>query len=69
MSEKLPPLSEIKKVATENGVELTDDMLDEIAGGAYTQEEWLSMTVEERQEAQRRSLLAKLVLKQPCEMD
>ncbi len=69
MSEKLPPLSEIKKVATENGVELTDDILDEIAGGAYTQEEWLSMTVEERQEAQRRSLLAKLVLKQPCEMD
>ena len=70
MSEmKLPPLQELQKLAAEKGVELPDDILDEVAGGAYTQEEWNNMSEEERKAAQKRSLLAKLVLKKPCELD
>ena len=70
MSEmKLPPLEELQKLATEKGVELPDDILDEVAGGAYTEEEWKNMTVEERQAAQQRSLLAKLIFHTPCELD
>ena len=69
MSEKLPPISEIQKLAAENGVELTDEMLDAVAGGAYSTEEWNSMNSEERKAAQQRSLMAKFFLKIPCEMD
>ncbi len=68
MSEKLPPIKVIQELAGE-GVELPDEILDEVAGGAYTDEEWFAMTEEERKAAQQRSLLNKLVLKQPCEMD
>ncbi len=68
MSEKLPPLSVLKELAGE-GVELNDEVLDAVAGGAYTTEEWNAMTVEERQAAQQRSLIAKYVTKTPCEMD
>ena len=69
MSEKLPPLNEIQKLAAEKGVELPDELIDSVAGGAYTAEEWAAMSVEERQAAQRRSLMAKLMLNMPCEMD
>lgn len=68
MSEKMPPLSVLKDMAGE-GVELHDDILDAVAGGAYTQEEWDAMSVEERQMAQQRSLIAKYVTNTPCEMD
>lgn len=68
MSEKLPPLSALKALAGE-GTELNDDILDAVAGGAYTEEEWAAMTVEERQAAQQRSLIAKYVTHTVCEMD
>ena len=65
---KLPPLDVIKELAGE-GVELPEEILDAVAGGAYSVEEWNQMSTEERQAAQQRSLLAKLVLKTPCELD
>ncbi len=65
---KLPPLDVIKDMAGE-GVELPEEILDAVAGGAYSVEEWNQMSTEERQAAQQRSLLAKLVLKTPCELD
>ena len=68
MSEKLPPLEELTKLAAEKGVELPDDLLEKVAGGEYTMEEWFAMNTEERQAAQKRSLAAKL-LSQPCELD
>lgn len=68
MSHKLPPLDAIKEMAGE-GVELPEELLDAVAGGAYTVEEWNAMSVEERQAAQQRSLLARFVLNQPCELD
>lgn len=68
MSEKLPPLSELTKLAADNGIELPEDILDMVAGGEYTEEEWFAMSTEERQAAQKRSLAAKL-LSQPCELD
>ena len=67
MSEKMPPLSVLKDMAGE-GVELSDDILDAIAGGAYTVEEWNAMSTEEREAAQRRSIIAKM-LKEECELD
>ena len=69
MSEKLPPLNEIQKLAADKGVELPDELIDAVAGGAYTQDEWNSMSTEERQAAQRRSMLAKYVFHTPCELD
>ncbi len=66
---KLPPLSELQKLAADKGIELPDDILDEVAGGAYSEEEWNNMTVEERQAAQQRSIIAKVITKTPCEMD
>ena len=68
MSTKMPPLSVLKEIAGE-GLELHDDVLDAIAGGAYTEEEWNAMSVEERQAAQQRSLIAKYVTHTVCEMD
>ena len=64
---KLPPLDVIKEMAGE-GVELPEEILDAVAGGAYSVEEWNQMSTEERQEAQRRSVLARL-LDAPCELD
>ena len=68
MSEKLPPLSELTRLAAEKGVELPDNILDLVAGGEYTIEEWLAMSEEERKAAQNRSMAAYLI-GQPCEMD
>lgn len=65
---KLPPLQVLKEMAGD-GVELPDALLDEVAGGAYTVEEWNRMSKEERQAAQQRSLVAKLILNVPCELD
>ena len=67
MSNKLPPLEVLKDLA--NGQELPEEILDAVAGGAYTEEEWLAMSTEERQAAQRRSILNKKVLNLPCELD
>ena len=60
-------MSELKK----NGVpvEIDEEELDLVAGGAYTVEEWNNMSTEERKAAQQRSLLAKLVTKTACELD
>lgn len=69
MSEKLPPLSELVKLAAENGVELPDDIAETVAGGEYTDEEWNNMSAEERKAAQRRSLVARLITFTPCELD
>lgn len=59
-------MSEIKK----NNVpmEIDEEELDLVAGGAYTQEEWDSMSTAERQAAQQRSIRAK-IRNQSCEMD
>ena len=61
-------LDDVKKLAAEEGVELTEEMLAEIAGGAYSKEDWDSMTPEERKAAQTRSILAK-IRNLPCELD
>ena len=68
MSKKMPPLSVLKELAGE-GVELNDDVLDAVAGGAYTEEEWFAMSEEERKAAQQRSIVAKTLLKIECELD
>jgi hypothetical protein len=68
MNEKLPPLSVLKDLVGE-GVELDDEVLDAVAGGAYTVEEWNAMSTEEREAAQQRSLFAKLILETECELD
>ena len=65
---KLPPLDVIKEMAGE-GVELPEEILDAVAGGAYSVEEWNAMSTEERQAAQQRSVVAKVILKIPCELD
>lgn len=65
---KLPPLDVIKELAGE-GVELPEEILDAVAGGAYSVEEWNQMSTEERQAAQQRSVVAKVILKVPCELD
>ena len=65
---KLPPLDVIKEMAGE-GVELPEEILDAVAGGAYSVEEWNQMSTEERQAAQQRSVVAKVILKIPCELD
>lgn len=67
MSNKLPPLEVLKEMA--NGQELPEEVLEAVAGGAYTEEEWYAMSVEERQAAQLRSVTAKLLLNAPCELD
>ena len=67
MSNKLPPLEVLKDMA--HGQELPEEILDAVAGGADTEEEWLAMNEGERRAAQPRSLIAKLQLNAPCEMD
>ena len=61
-------LDEMKKFADENGIELTDEMLDAIAGGRYSYEEWKNMTTEERQAAQLASIMAR-INHAPCALD
>ena len=61
-------LDEIKKVAEENGIELTEEMLDAVAGGRYTYEEWDAMTDDERIAAQMASIMAR-AQGQPCALD
>lgn len=61
-------LDEMKAYASENGIELTEDMLDAIAGGRYSYEEWKAMTTEERQAAQLASIMAR-AQNQPCALD
>jgi hypothetical protein len=67
MSKKMPPLSVLKELAGE-GVELNEEVLDAVAGGAYTEEEWYAMSTEERQAAQMRSITAR-IRKTECELD
>lgn len=61
-------IDEMKKFADENGVELTDDMLEAIAGGRYSYEEWKNMTPDERIAAQLASIMAR-VNNAPCALD
>ncbi|MBR1531631.1 MAG: hypothetical protein IJ872_02850 [Eubacterium sp.] len=61
-------LEELKKLAEEKGIELTDDMLEDIAGGRYSLEEWDAMSDDERIAAQMRSIMAR-AQGQPCELD
>jgi hypothetical protein len=67
MSNKLPPLEVLKDLA--NGQELPEEILEAVAGGAYTEEEWFAMSEEERKAAQQRSVMAKVMLNIPCELD
>ena len=68
MSEKFHSLEELTKLAADKGVELPDEIADDVAGGEYTLEEWLAMTPAERKAAQKRSLAAR-TLGLPCELD
>lgn len=61
-------IEEIKKIAAEDGVELTEEMLEAIAGGKYTYEEWKAMTDEERIAAFAEST-ANRAIGQPCKLD
>ena len=61
-------IDEKKKFADENGIELTEDMLDAIAGGRYTYEEWKNMTTDERKAAQLASIMAR-INNAPCALD
>ncbi|MBR2590049.1 MAG: hypothetical protein IKE65_03920 [Clostridia bacterium] len=61
-------LDDIKKVAEENGIELTPEMLDAVAGGAFTPEEWANFTPEERQRLAMESITNKTIGK-PCCLD
>ena len=45
-------IEEIKKMAEENGYELSDEVLESVAGGYYSKEEWTAMTVEQRAKAE-----------------
>lgn len=47
--------------------EITEDELDMVAGGAYTEEEWFKMSTEERRAAQQRSFAA-MKNGTPCEL-
>ncbi len=69
MSENKIDLKEAKKMAEEAGVELTDDVIDLISGGAIPVEIWNEMPPEERRAAQQLSIFNKFVLKQPCALD
>ncbi|MBR2134586.1 MAG: hypothetical protein IJ851_07765 [Eubacterium sp.] len=62
-------LDELKKAAATEGFEISEDLLDAIAGGKYTDEEWAAMSQEERTAAQDRSIIAKFILHTECEMD
>jgi len=59
-------MSEEKKVVAP--VEINDEELDLVAGGAYTREEWEAMSTAERAAAQQRSRNARRN-NRPCEMD
>lgn len=61
-------LEELKKEAAAAGIELTEELLDSVAGGAYSQQEWEEMTVEERQAAQIASVIAR-TKNLPCALD
>ncbi|MBQ9673099.1 MAG: hypothetical protein IJV39_00545 [Ruminococcus sp.] len=61
-------IEDIKKLASEDGIEISEEELEAIAGGAYTYEEWTKMSKEERRAAQLRSQAAH-VLELPCELD
>lgn len=61
-------MEEMMKYASENGIELTDEMVEAIAGGRYSYEEWKNMTTEERQAAQLASIMARLN-NAPCALD
>ena len=58
-------LEDIKKVAEEQGIELTEDMLEQIAGGVIPPEEWEKMTPEERKAAQIESMI-NIAQGKPC---
>ncbi|MBR6571087.1 MAG: hypothetical protein IKK75_11615 [Clostridia bacterium] len=61
-------MSEEKKVVAP--VEIEEDELDLVAGGAYTREEWAKMSYEERRAAQMRSLQRRANPDLgPCELD
>ena len=49
-------IEDIKKMASENGVEITDEILADVAGGYYSTEEWLKMSAAERQKAKDDSI-------------
>ncbi|MEE0875635.1 MAG: hypothetical protein UIH27_19600 [Ruminococcus sp.] len=61
-------IEDIKKFADEKGVEISDEMLEAIAGGRYTLEEWDNMTDEERIAAFAESTANRAVGK-PCKLD
>ncbi len=58
--------NKIKNLAAEAGVELTDDMLDDISGGYIPKDIWKKMPTAERQKAQQDSF-AKRQLEMVCE--
>ncbi len=59
--------AELAALATDEGVELTDDMLDDISGGAMDSEVWATMSPEERKKAQMISI-AMIKKNQTCNL-
>ena len=53
-------MEEIRKDTDNQRVEIDEEMLDFVAGGVYSQEEWAAMSVEERMEAWRISKINRL---------
>ncbi|MBR0413072.1 MAG: hypothetical protein IJI47_05860 [Eubacterium sp.] len=60
-------IDEMKKIAAEKGIEITDDMLAEIAGGKIDPAIWNNMTPEERKAAQIQSML-NIAQGKPCDL-
>ena len=52
-------IEELKKMAEENGMEISDEVLESVAGGLYSEEEWTQMTKDERRAAVKESMAIK----------
>lgn len=52
-------IEELKKMADAEGVELSEEDLDAVAGGYYTYEEWKAMTRDEKIAAREASYAMK----------
>ena len=53
-------IEELKKLADEKGVELSEEDIETIVGGLYSKEEWRAMTPDERDAAVKQSMMIRL---------
>lgn len=61
-------IEEIKKIADEKGIELTDEMLEKVAGGFFSEEEWNKLT-KAQQDAYIEESMINWTIGQPCILD